>query len=250
MSPPDDARDHGRDQGLVGFVTNDEWDALLADVNARVEAVEAWPDDAARHQVLALLNGVDAIHREALRRLVRLFKDGVLEQVVTDPAIRTLMELYDLLPAQPEQPEQPAQPAAQAEAKPAFRTIPIRAARTVSGTRYPHWVPVLAHADDLPPGDLRTDLAVDGQPLLLARRADDWFALDAACPVDGSALLGATTTGYTLSCPNHAGCHYDLRSGARIGGGTPIECHPVRVDDEGRVLVGLDMPFKPSLPSF
>lgn len=235
------APDH--DQGLVGFVTNDEWDALLADVNARVEAVESWPDDAARHQVLELLNGVDAIHREALRRLVRLFKDGVLEQVVTDPAIRTLMELYDLLPKQPAA-------EAEAEAKPAFRTIPIRAARAASGTRYPHWVPVLAHADELPAGELRTNLAVDGQPLLLARRADDWFALDAACPVDGSPLLGATATGYTLSCPQHAGCHYDLRNGARIGGGAPIECHPVRIDDEGRVLVGLDMPFKPSLPSF
>jgi hypothetical protein len=31
-------------------------------------------------------------------RLVRLFKEGVLAQIVTDPAIRTLMELYDLKP--------------------------------------------------------------------------------------------------------------------------------------------------------
>jgi len=38
------------------------------------------------------------LHREALHRLVRLFKERVLEQVATDPAIRTLLEMYDLLP--------------------------------------------------------------------------------------------------------------------------------------------------------
>ena len=41
---------------------------------------------------------IDALHREALHRLVRLFKERVLEQVATDPAIRTLLEMYDLLP--------------------------------------------------------------------------------------------------------------------------------------------------------
>jgi nitrite reductase/ring-hydroxylating ferredoxin subunit len=235
LTPPPD------EQELVGFLSNDQWDALLADVNARVQAVEAWPDAQARQQVLDLLDGVDAIHREALRRLVRLFKQGVLEQVVTDPAIRTLMELYDLLP------QTAAAPVATA---PVFRTIPIRAERDEPRARYPHWVPVLASSEELAPGSLRADLAIDGQPLLLARRDGEWFALDAACPVDGSPLQGATASGYTLSCPNHAGCHYDLRNGARIGGGAAIGCHPVRIDDEGRVLVGLDMDFKPSLPSF
>jgi nitrite reductase/ring-hydroxylating ferredoxin subunit len=230
LTPPPDA------QRLVGFLSNEEWDALLADVNARIEAIEAWPDANARDHVLALLNGVDAIHREGLRRLVRLFKDGVLEQVVTDPAIRTLMELYDLLP----QGEQ---------VKPAFRTIPIRAARPTP-TRYPHWVPVLAKADELAPGDLRDDLVVDGEPLLIARRDDEWFALDGRCPIDDAPLQGARVSGYTLTCPNHAGCHYDLRTGSRMGGGTSIACHPVRIDEKDRVLVGLDMDFTPSLPSF
>jgi hypothetical protein len=41
---------------------------------------------------------IDSVHREAITRLVALFKDGVLEQVIQDPAIRTLMEMYDLLP--------------------------------------------------------------------------------------------------------------------------------------------------------
>jgi nitrite reductase/ring-hydroxylating ferredoxin subunit len=224
---------------LRGFRSNDDWDALLAEVDARIEAVEAWPDVHAREQVIELLNGVDAIHREALQRLVRLFKEGVLEQVVTDPAIRTLMEMYDLLPEGE-------------ESKPAPRTIPIRALPVAPppAPRYPHWVPVLNSSAELPPGGLRSDLVADGLPLLLARREGDWFALDANCAVDGSPLQGASARGYTLSCPRHAGCHYDLRNGERIGGGKPIACHPVRVDDDGRVLVGIGIEFRPSLPSF
>lgn len=227
------------EQSLVGFLSNEQWDALLADVNQRVEGIEAWPEGDTRQQVFELLNGIDAMHREALRRLVRLFKEGVLEQVVTDPAIHTLMELYDLLPGDSTPPSD----------RPAYPTIPIRPLRA-QPLRYPHWVPVLADAREFSADTVRADLAVDGVPLLLARRNDEWFALDGLCPQDGASLQGASASGYTLSCPRHAGCHYDLRTGARIGGGTAIACHPVRIDEQGRVMVGLDMDFKPSLPSF
>lgn len=233
----------GADQRLVGFLSNDEWDALLAEVNERIGRMEALPDGETKQQVFELLNGIDAMHREALRRLVRLFKEGVLEQVVTDPAIHTLMELYDMLPDSVAPPP----------AKPAFPTIPIRAVRAApppTPLRYPHWVPMLTRSDALPSGALRDDLVIDGQPLLLARHDDEWYALDALCPVDGASLQGASLSGYTLTCPNHAGCHYDVRTGGRIGGGSGIACHPVRIDEQGRVLVGLDMDFTPSLPSF
>lgn len=235
----------GAEQQLLGFMSNDEWDALLADVNERIAQMEALPDGPAKQQVFELLNGIDALHREGLTRLVRLFKDGVLEQVVTDPAIHTLMELYDMLPTSVAPPLTPA--------KPVFPTIPIRAVRTPPPTaalRYPHWVPMLAHSDELASGGFRDDLIIDGQPLLLARRADAWYALDAACSVDGASMRGASLSGYTLSCPRHAGCHYDVRSGTRVGGGNGVACHPVKVDEHGRVLVGLDMDFTPSLPSF
>jgi len=235
----------GAEQRLLGFMSNDEWDALLADVNERIAQMEALPDGPTKRKVFELLNGVDALHREGLTRLVRLFKEGVLEQVVTDPAIHTLMELYDMLPMSAAPQPTPA--------KPVFPTIPIRAVRAPpppAPLRYPHWVPILAHCDELDSGGLRDDLVIDGQPLLLARRDDAWYALDAACPVDGASLRGASLSGYTLSCPRHAGCHYDVRSGTRVGGGLGVVCHPVKVDEQGRVLVGLDMDFTPSLPSF
>lgn len=230
-------------QPLLGFLSNEAWDALLVDLNERIERMEALPDGETKQQVFALLNGIDTMHREALHRLVRLFKEGVLEKVVTDPPIHTLMELYDLLP----------EPPVPVPTKPAFPIIPIRALRAApppAPLRYPHWVPVLAKGDDLPSGALRDDIAADGQALLLARRNDQWFALDAACPIDGASLQGASWSGYTLTCPNHAGCHYDIRNGARVGGGLGLACHPIKTDEQGRVLVGLDMEFKPSLPGF
>jgi nitrite reductase/ring-hydroxylating ferredoxin subunit len=233
------------EQPLVGFLSNDEWEALLAELNDQIEWMEALPHGETRQRVFELLNAVDAVHREALRRLVRLFKEGVLEKVISDPAIHTLMELYDLLP--PSASAAPAAPAA-----PKFPTIPIRIAaeKPKEPLRYPHWVPALAHTQDLPAGTLRDDIVVDGLPLLLARHGDGWFALDAQCPVDGAALRGATLSGHTLSCPKHPGCHYDIRNGARIGGGASLRCHPVKLADDGRVLVGLDMDFTPSMPSF
>ena len=86
-------------QALIGFLSNEAWEALLASLNQRIEQMENLPEVDTRRKVFALLDDIDAVHREALHRLVRLFKEGVLEKVVTDPAIHTLMELYDLLPA-------------------------------------------------------------------------------------------------------------------------------------------------------
>ncbi len=232
-------------QALIGFLSNDAWEALLASLAQRIEQMENLPEGDTRRQVFALLDDIDAVHREALHRLVRLFKEGVLEKVVTDPAIHTLMELYDLLPAAVAEPV--------AAPKPAFPTIPIRAVRAApppAPLRYPHWVPALAQADDIASGGLRAGLPVDGKSLLLARREAEWFALDSACATGDASLVGASLSGYTLSCPNHAGCHYDIRTGARVGGGASLACYPVKTDDAGRVLVGFDMDFKPGLPSF
>ncbi len=234
------AEPKGDPQSLVGFMTNAEWDALLAEVNELVQQMEALPDGLVKERVFKLLDGVDTIHREALRRLVRLFKEGVLEKVITDPAIHTMMELYDLLPAAA--PDTPS--------KPAFPTIPIRAVRATPPpppTRYPHWVP--ARHDELPSGAMR-NIVVDGKSLTLVRCDEQWFALDALCPVDGASMRGARLSGFTLSCPVHAGCHYDVRNGARIGGGAALACYPVKLEQDGRVLVGIDMDFTANLPSF
>ena len=239
-------------QALIGFLSNDAWESLLASLNQRIEEMENLPEGDTRRKVFALLDDIDAVHREALRRLVRLFKEGVLEKVVSDPAIHTLMELYDLLPAEADA-DAPSSPQPVSD-KPRFPTIPIRAvaAAPAAPARYPHWVPVLARSDALAPGAVDAAIVADGTALLLARRDDEWFALDAHCALDGAPLTGAVLNGYTLSCPRHAGCHYDVRNGVRIGGGKAqsLACHPVKIDEAGRVMVGFGMDFKPRLPSF
>ena len=246
------AKPDGDAQPLLGYLSNDDWDTLLAEVNAQVQAMEALPPGQPKDQVFALLDGIDAIHREALHRLVRLFKEGVLEKVVSDPAIHTLMELYDLLPDVAGDPSATrAEPQVEV-GKPRFPTIPIRALSSgpPATIRYPHWVPVLGQRDDLASGMFNSDIVADGVALLLARRDERLFALDAQCPVDGAPLQSALLNGYTLSCPHHPGCHYDLRNGARIGGGAALRCYPVKTDERGRVLVGFDMAFKADVPSF
>ena len=74
-------------QPLIGFMSNEEWERLLVQVSAQIGEMEKLPFPEVRDKVFELLAGIDSIHREALRRLVRLFKEGVMEQVVTDPAI-------------------------------------------------------------------------------------------------------------------------------------------------------------------
>ncbi len=231
-------------QNLIDFMSNDEWDRLLDDVNRQIQAMEELPAGNVKTAVFELLQGVDAIHREALRRLVRLFKEGVLEKVVSDPAIHTLMDLYDLLPAQSNEP-------AQDKVKHRFPTIPIRAIDTspAARPRYPHWVPVLQPGDELARHSAR-EFDVDGLPILLVRHIDRLFALASRCAQDGSSLKGATLSGYTLACPNHSGCYYDVRQGSRIGHTDTLDCFSVKQEPNGKVLVGLDMDFTPSLPSF
>lgn len=231
-------------QALVGFMSNDEWDGLLGHVSGLIQHMEELPEGEAKTAVFNLLAGVDAIHREALRRLVRLFKEGVLEKVISDPAIHALMELYDLLPAAAEglQSEKPKHP---------FPTIPIRvvSSMTLAKPRFPHWIPVVPRRDELVSGTVNA-FTVDAHQILLCRRDEQFFALESLCAQDGSSMNAATLSGFTLACANHAGCYYDIRQGTRIGRGETIACYPVKVEDDGRVLVGMDMDFTPSLPGF
>ena len=220
----------GDEQSLVGF-----------------EQMEELPAGDTKTDVFRLLDGIDAIHREALRRLVRLFKEGVIEKVVTDPAIHTLMELYDLLPpadatyVDGTHSEGPGP-------KSRFPTIPIRAVPSAppAPVRYPHWLPVFERFSDLAPTAPQEVLAGD-EAILLCRRGDELFAMESRCSRDGTSLRGASLSGYTLTCPAHSGCHYDVRQGSPLGGGDNVLCYPVRTEENGRVLVGLDMDFNPHL---
>ena len=229
-------------QQLVGFLTNEEWDELVGRVGALLAEVESIPYPGVKEKVFALLQAIDSIHREPLRRLVHVFKEGVLEKVVTDPAIHTLMELYDLLPKES---VREAQPSEEVWKSRLTQMTPGKTAKLPP----PHWVPALRDCDALSAGQC-TAVTLDDQDLLLCRINESFFALDLHCTQDGASLAQATLEGYTIVCPNHDGCYYDVRQGKRLGASGTLACYPTQTADDGRVLVGFGIPFAPNLPSF
>jgi nitrite reductase/ring-hydroxylating ferredoxin subunit len=235
------------DQERIGYMTSSGWEKLLEQVNAQIEELEQISDSEVKDQVFTLLAGIDAIHRESLGRLVSLFKEGVLEQVINDPPIHTLMELYDLLPSLEEHQEQQYD-------ENGFPVIPLDVMTGSKGTapiksKIPHWVPVPDSQSALEP-NTTDSINVDGHSIILCRVDDEYFAVSASCAQDGSSLETATLNKYTLTCHNHLGCHYDVRQGTRIAArGESIDCYPVEAD-ERRIMIGIDMDFIPNLPVF
>ncbi len=240
------------DQERIGYMTSSGWEQLLEQVNVQIEELEKISDSDVKDKVFTLLAGIDAIHRESLGRLVSLFKEGVLEQVIDDPPIHTLMELYDLLPALEEHEEQKYD-------KNGFPIIPLDVITGLKGAapvkpKIAHWVPVPGERPTLEPNSTKL-VNVDGHDILLCRvddplNDDNYFAVSSSCAQDGSSFDTATLNKYTLTCHNHEGCHYDIRQGTRIAArGESIECYSVEAD-ERRIMIGIDMDFVPNLPVF
>ena len=246
--------DQGSGQERIGFMTIAGWDQLLHQVNQQIEEMEQLPLPEVKDKMFALLEGIDAIHRESLSRLVSLFKEGVLEQVITDPPIHTLMELYDLLPPEIEEEEEDDGPQFDDSG---FPTFPVRVITEANKKpplkpKYPRWIPVPEAAGTLPPDSTKV-MDIDGYSILLCRVGDEYFAMASSCGQDGASLSDATLSKYTLTCHNHEGCHYDIRMGTRIAArGSSIDCYPVEVseNDKDRVMIGLDMEFVPNVPVF
>lgn len=243
----DQREDHS--QQRVGYMTTVGWDKLIAQVSAQIEEMEQLPLPDVKDKVFELLAGIDSIHRESLGRLVSLFKEGVLEQVLTDPAIHTLMELYDLLPPDIDS-ESDSQDKSNNIQKIPLHEIPSGQPPPASPKpKYPHWVPVRHLCDELSIGMVK-EVEVDGHWMLLCRVDEEIFALDSQCAQDGASLASATLNRFTLTCSSHSGCHYDIRQGTRIGGEGKINCYPVQREDDGSISVGLDMDFVPNIPTF
>ena len=77
-----------------------EFQHLLEWLGTGLERMEGIEDERTREEVLALLEGIDVLHRQALGRLLKLITDlggsGLVERVSQDPVVHTLLEMYDL----------------------------------------------------------------------------------------------------------------------------------------------------------
>lgn len=73
---------------------------LIQQLDDLVTVFEDHPDPATREQAVALLSGLDALHREGLSRLVGGLREAgvqsLLDRVTADPVVATLLGLYDL----------------------------------------------------------------------------------------------------------------------------------------------------------
>lgn len=239
-------------QELVGFSTNAEWRDLVSRTAALIESLDDLAEDD-RRAVFEALAAIDLIHREALHRLVRLFKDGVLEQVITDPAIETLMGMYDLLPPDTSGGASGetfgVAPAAEPPARKVWDILPLamEPAASATPTDPPHWS---AAPLERPPCNGETLICQMEEGRFVVAAADDrHFAFAADCPAHGATMTEGRLDGFSWICPHGLGCVYDIRDGSRLGGGEALDCRPVKAD-ERRVLIGFGLPFSPKLPAY
>ena len=81
--------------------SDEEFDQLALYVQQMVEKIEHLPHPDVKEYVFELLKGFDAIHREALARVMQRIErtaPRLRQAFEEDHVIRTLFALYDLLP--------------------------------------------------------------------------------------------------------------------------------------------------------
>lgn len=211
-----------------------ELQEVLDRVDELLRELETHAHPEVREKVLALLEGIDAVHREGLGRLLaeirRMAGEPFVNRLIEDPLVRLLLMSYELvegdLSTESGLPPGGAQPvpagAAGFVSAEAFRRSLQRSKR--------HWWS-LGRVPDVP---LDSMMGIDlrGVRVLLCHVGAEFFAYRNQCP--GSILplnFGRLDAGVIL-CPWH-GCHYDARTGRRIDGGTgDLQRFPVVVEGE------------------
>ncbi len=85
---------------------------------------------------------------------------------------------------------------------------------------------------------------LDGQPVLVARAGNDYYAVTNRCGESPLPLEYSELSGTELRCSWH-GCRYDVRTGARlVGASDRLRVFPVSVE-EGRVRIAVDVELVP-----
>jgi nitrite reductase/ring-hydroxylating ferredoxin subunit/Fe-S cluster biogenesis protein NfuA len=88
-------------------LSNAEFESVTRRLDGLVREFEVLPYPEVRGKVFELLENIDLLHRTALHRLsAYLTEQGqpyLLDQAAQDPAVLTLLQLYDLLPLEPQE---------------------------------------------------------------------------------------------------------------------------------------------------
>ena len=236
-----------------------EFETVRQRVTTGLDLLDELPDDAAREAMFGLLEAIDTLHRDALGRMLAVVQDltgpSVLDGLNRDPVVRSLLELYDLLPPEGESQDVAAQVAAAPpvadpvlvagdhvpERELAAPSPPERTVRAAAGDRRPlrrpRWV-TIAQVEELREGHLRT-VRPEGTALLLIRLSGEFYAYADGCPPESMLTLQLSAVdGVEIVCPWH-GCRYDGRTGRRTDGEGRLAVFPVAVQDgEVRIALG------------
>ncbi len=90
----------------------------------------------------------------------------------------------------------------------------------------------------IPPGEGR-NFEIGGHKVAVFRnRADQVFAVQAACPHKGGPLADGLLGGSTLVCPLHA-WKFELTTGAAVVGDCGLKTFPVHLDEANRIIITL-----------
>ncbi len=198
---------------------------LILRVGELVAALEQWDDPARRRQVQELLQSLDLVHREALHRLLSAIGTQAPQlwpQLLRDEVVQTLLLLYDFVPV-PQEPAGPAQPSG---------FVPL------SQIQPPLWIPI-GHKHEFEGGRL-VGREVEGVRLVLCSVGGRIHALENRCLDSILPLQLGRLDGAELICPWH-GCRYELTTGRLSGDERRLQTFPVRVSEEGKVRVGLNV---------
>lgn len=237
-----------------------EFETVRQRVTTGLDLLDELPDGATREAMFGLLEAIDTLHRDALGRMLAVVEGlagpSALDGLTRDPVVRSLLELYDLLPPEGEGQDVAAQVDAQVDAAllvadpvpepelaaPAPPERTERAAQAaVAGDRRPlrrpRWVTV-ADVDELREGQLRT-VRPEGTALLLVRLSGEFYAYADGCPPESMLTLQLSVVeGVQIICPWH-GCRYDGRTGRRTDGEGRLAVFPVAVQGgEVRIALG------------
>ncbi len=202
-----------------------EHNQLVLRIEELVSQLERMPDQKAAGQVRELLESIDLVHREALHRLLQMIQSRTPElfpALLEDPAVQTLLLLYDFAP----------EPSEKEEPRGGEGFVPL------SELQVPVWVPA-GRTADFPEREL-VARQVNQHNLLMCRLQGDLYALENRCLDSILPLQLGRVDGRAVVCPWH-GCRYDLHSGKLIGTERGLPTFPVRVSDEGIVRVGFNI---------
>lgn len=224
-------------------LTDSEYKRLTRRVQELIDRIEQLPYPKIRELVFELLRGLDALHREALARMLHRVENEapeLAERLPEDQVVRTLLALYNFGPGADEIPEPSEEPDGfvAADQVDVMDDPPTQDAR--EEINRPVWIPG-GHRSDLDPGTLMPT-SFEGMNVLLCRVEDDIYALKNVCPGSALTLQQGALDGHTLICPWH-GCRYDIRTGERQDepDEVPVETFPVEIGDDGQFSIGFNV---------